>query len=528
MNKVVVYASDGNDINMLRASIFSIRKFLGDEVKIYVLSEELTDNDFNDVTVIDPNELLDSVGFHGAGWNRKWPYAILFRMMIPLSEEFQQYEKVLYLDTDTLVVSDRINELFEIDPKGHEVIGSRDSFGTFERIKKCIYKDLNNEASRGILESNIWSGKKIEDAIYINSGVTVWCIKNIVTNNLLFYKKRLRWFWEAETRGKFDYPDQDFINSMMDVYRIPHKRFNTFMNHRIEDPDGTVIKHFISGSKPDFMPTAYKLGYKEEPCKNQNIIVYSSDGNDSENLKMSVKSVRKFLGSNVKIYILTELKEYPGIKDVTLIDPSNLLNSIGLDKNKWPNRNKRWPFHTIFRLAIPFLEEFKNADKVLYLDTDTIIMSRKALRLFNIYPNGHEVYGVPDVESRQNDFDRLCQELSYEAFSELKKRIWDTTSKKISSYINAGVIIMCLNEIRKNGLEWYKKRLVWFWNALTKGKFKFNDQDFINAFLNVSPSVSIKYNKFPSNEKFFTDCIIQHFVSRTKKFMVDVAKHLGL
>lgn len=528
MNKVVVYASDGNDINMLRASIFSVRKFLGDEVKIYVLSEELTDSDFNNVTVIDPHELLDSVGFHGRHWNRKWPYPVLFRMMIPLSEEFQQYEKVLYLDTDTLVVSDKINELFELDAEGCEIVGSRDSFGTFDRIKKCIYKDLNNEASAEILKSYIWNNDKIENSIYVNAGVTVWCVKNILKNGLDFYKKRLKWFWDAELRKKFDFLDQDFINSMMKVYRIQHKNFNTFMNHAVNDPKSVVIKHFISGSKPNFMPTAYSLGYAEDNKDNKNIIVYASDGNDSKRLALSIKSVRKYIGENVKICILTRLKEYPGVKGVTLLDPSKIFNDIGIKEEDMTR--KRWPYEAMFRLALPLMEEFKDIEKILYLDTDTLIMSRKALRLFNIRPNGYEVFGAPDVDRLQNHIDDIAHEIDNRMFSILDKRIWIPNSKKCSSYINSGVIVMCLNAIRDYGIEWYKIRLKNFWNAFLHGKFKFPDQDFINAFLKVSPSISKLYNRLcgDRDKTFYTDCVIQHFVGKKKLLLQQAAKYLGI
>ena len=533
---VVVYASDGNDIDFLNASIFTVRKFAKGEVDIYVLSDFINPDEVPEATkVIDPTPLLSSLGFFSAGWARRWPYATLYRMAIPLISEFRDMERVLYLDTDILMKNAGLEDLFDrnyLDIGNHEIFAVKDTNGTWERIRKCVREDLGLKESVKIIEK-LWFSTPIEGRTYANAGVALWCVKNILNNGLDWYEQRLRWFWEAELRCKFEYLDQDFINSMMDMGPPLHDKYNYYANSKRQESDvgyDVVFKHYITHTKGSIVKDAIALGYNntnsafmdnEEP----KIIVYSSDGRDADKLRLSAASARMYLGSNVKFYILTELEKYPGFPNATLVNPTNALKEVGFSKETW--NAVRWPFASMYRLALPLLEEFKDIDKLLYLDTDTLIRSHTANYLFRMESNGFEAYGAQDVEDRQFDIEKLIKNgFSGGPRRELREKIWRKREKVTQGYVNSGVLLEFLSEIRKNGLDWYKNRLKWFFDLSISGKFTFPDQTFINMMMDISPSLSVRFNRFGGD--FGTNCVIQHFVGNMKSNMQKVANRMGI
>lgn len=525
MKPIIVYCTDGNDIQFLKASIFSVRKYIKD-VDIYVLSDTLDKSVLNDVTILDPTIILNSLGFFSNRWGRKWPYATLYRMAIPLMDEFKDVDTVVYLDTDTLVLSENVKQLVEANVGEYEILGAKDSNGTWTRMSKCIRSDLSLQAAGAIIQK-LWSKRQLEGTKYINAGVAVWNLKKIRENDLEWYRQRLKWFWEAELKCGFDFLDQDFINTMMYTDPNMSNAYNAFYDRSnvpasIKDED-IVIRHYIKGSKGKMLELAESLGFNPADGAPERIVVYASDGKDSARLIASMNSVRKHLGLGTKFFILTDLEQYPGVFDATIIHPMPYLQEIGLTATGW---NRKWPVSCLYRLAIPLLPEFADYNNVLYLDTDTLVRSSSANKLFDLQSNGYECYGVSDVPERQWEIEAIIRDnVSYEAKQQLKKRLWDARAKEAQSYINSGVLMLFLNTIRENGLDWYKQRIKWFLDYIYKGAFKHPDQDFINVFMDVNPSISVRYNKF-SGEKN-ENCVIQHFVAGAKPYMMGVAKHLG-
>ena len=522
MDKVIVYSSDGRDIEQLAASVFSIRKFLGEDVKIYVLSETAIDYEIKGITTINPANILRSVGFFEDRWNRRWPYASLFCMFIPIIDEFSNFEKILYLDTDVIVKSELAKDIFNQDLGDNELIAVKcDAKNAWERIDKCVRYDLNAEASYSII-NKIWKDKSITNSSYVNTGVSLWSIKNILNNGKEWYIQRLKWFWNAETRGRFEYLAQDFVNSMMNSKDSLDRKYNT-LSYSEESKDAYII-HFQRNIVTKLLEFANEIGYSSTEDSSRKTVVYSSDGRDAQRLRMSIESARRFLGSRAKFFILTSLKEYPGVSNVTLVDPAPILNNLGFSPEGW---NRKWPYTTLYRLAVPLLEELKSVDKILYLDTDVLVRSTLANKLFELQSFGYEVCGVQDIAQRQYDIENtMYNGLSIEAKTELKKWLWDKRVKVTQGYVNAGVVVEFLDEIRKNGEEWYIKRLKWFWEAVKNGKFKFLDQEFMNVMMDVNPSLSVRFNYFGGD--FKTNCALQHFVGATKGSMAPVANSIGI
>lgn len=524
MNKTIVYCSNGGDAKLLRASLFSVRKFVP-EADIFILSDNLTQEDFPTETIIDPAPILTDLGFFSDRWARKWPYATLYRLAIPLIPELASRERVLYLDTDTLAFSSEINELFECPLGQAEVLGVKDYNGTYTRIEKCIFRDLHPSDSLEIIQ-HIWKEQSISKQDYVNAGVTVWCPSQININGTDWYKQRLKWFWKAELQGKFDYLDQDFINAMMIANRTLPSKYNSYP--QLNDPHA-VIKHFIGDEKQQMIASAYTLGYEDRVLTgagstDEKIVVYASDGNDAPMLRASMNTAKKYLGPKTKFFILTTKDSYPECPEAVLVNPAPMLAMLGLNEK---NHKSKWPYSTLFRLVIPLLPEFNQYENILYLDTDTLIRSSDASQLYSLPADEFEVYGISDIEARQWNIENIVTTIvPSEARTLLHEKIWNRRNIITRSYINAGVIVICLKAIRNNGLDWYKTRLMWGAGLLEQRKLRFLDQDFINVFLDVSPSIAVRYNHFGGDHT--TNCVVQHFVGGSKSGMLPTARKIGV
>lgn len=256
-DKIIVYCSDGKDIDRLRMSIYSAKLYFGEAVVIYVLTDNEKFPKIYGVKTINPRPYLEELGFHSKGWNRPWPFATLYRMATPLIEEFQGLERILYMDTDVLVRSFNANWLFSMKIGDYEAFAASDCKDRQSRIEQLMANDLCTEA-KTVMWEKIWTPRDTNTHAYVNAGVTLWCVSNILKNGIEWYKQRLKWFWEAECRGNFRFLDQDFLNVMMDISPTLSTRFDYFGGDYKSD---CIIQHFVGGSKGNMQKTAKLLGY---------------------------------------------------------------------------------------------------------------------------------------------------------------------------------------------------------------------------------------------------------------------------
>lgn len=123
---------------------------------------------------------------------------------------------------------------------------------------------------------------------------------------------------------------------------------------------------------------------------------------------------------------------------------------------------------TYFRHFAPLL--LKDVSKAIYLDSDILVLDNLS-SLLNIDITPFEyVKGVED------------------AVSEKKMKIWD-----INRYINAGVLLMNLDYVRKNTEEFYDK--IKYFYAQYGDKTLSGDQDMLN-FMFKPNYIPIKYNLY--------------------------------
>lgn len=256
---IVVYATDGNpvDLERIRMSVFSLRKAIGDDVDIYVLEENGIDLGVPGAIPVNPRPSLDSMGFSSSGWRRKWPYACMFRLAIPFIPELSQFDRVLYLDTDTIVHNDGIMELFDMDDGGHEMACAKDVNGKWNRIARTLDAEIDRRSRDEVLK-RVWGGRSVRGAAYVNSGVAVMFNDNMLSDGGEWYRTRMRAAFDAISRGRLRYPDQDIINAMLDVDRTLNPKFNSYSKWRSSDK---CIEHFISKTKDRQADAARELGY---------------------------------------------------------------------------------------------------------------------------------------------------------------------------------------------------------------------------------------------------------------------------
>ena len=260
----IVYASDGNDIHRMNMSVFTIRKYLGANADIYLLTESDRRPDDPDVTIINPHDVLTDVGLHPRGWNRSWPFATLYRLAIPLLPAFAKVSRVLYLDCDVICESSECLGLAEMNLHGYEILGAFDHESKLFRNIDLIEQELCDDGKKEMWD-RLWRVSGTRARTYINAGVSLWNLDAIRNNGLPWYVKRLQWFWEAETRGRFYMLDQDFLNLMMDTNAGLNKRFNWFAEHPgVRD---CVFRHYVAGTKGLMEPAVSARGWSRPGTK---------------------------------------------------------------------------------------------------------------------------------------------------------------------------------------------------------------------------------------------------------------------
>lgn len=262
--KYVVYATNGNDIRRLNASIFSLKHNCPDVkavVLTYLPAEKFTSADI----VIDPYSVFTPLkcGVPGGKWGYRWPFATLYRLAIPLLPLFQDVSRVVYLDTDTLVMSDELNCLFDEDESTAEILGVAGMprlWMTSHKINSLTKSRQVNPEFEKFLDDNLRRVKGTDKRAQVNAGVLVWNLKQIRANGLDLYKTKVVQFFRTLKYHVFEMLDQDFVNLYMDTFAILDPRFNHW---RGGTDKFCVVKHYAGGkSKSAIFQAAKRMGWE--------------------------------------------------------------------------------------------------------------------------------------------------------------------------------------------------------------------------------------------------------------------------
>lgn len=175
-----------------------------------------------------------------------------------------------------------------------------------------------------------------------------------------------------------------------------------------------------------------------------------------DNSSKENKYAIKILYTNVSEENMVKIKKYE--KENVSIEFVNLNNQLEKIQGKLYTRNY-FSNTTYFRLFIP--ELYPQYDKVLYIDSDTVILADVA-ELYNENMGDNLVAGVPDgavqtIEVFQHYVEKVVGVVDY------------------NNYFNAGILLMNLEELRK--YKFQEK----FLYLLEKVRFEVaQDQDYLN------------------------------------------------
>ena len=176
----------------------------------------------------------------------------------------------------------------------------------------------------------------------------------------------------------------------------------------------------------------------------------------TDNSSKENKYIIKILYTNVSEENMQKIKKYE--KENIEIEFVNLNNQLKNVREKLYTRNY-FSNTTYFRLFIPGL--YPQYDKVLYIDSDTVILTDIA-ELYNEEVGDNLIVAVPDgviqsIEILQEYVEKVVGVIDY------------------NNYFNAGILLMNLEELRKYKLQ--EK----FLYLLDKIKFEVaQDQDYLN------------------------------------------------
>ena len=172
-------------------------------------------------------------------------------------------------------------------------------------------------------------------------------------------------------------------------------------------------------------------------------------------------------------------------------------------------------YTTYYRFLIPGLLD--SYDKCIYIDVDTVIKGSLE-KLYDIDLTGNYIAGVKNVF-----VDTMPGSESY------KNRCLELGINSLETYVNAGVLLMNLEELRKDKIQ--EK-----WLASSKEKeYLYNDQDIINSVCyGKIKLIDYKYNVFPDYckdvsmastllnqdyQKVAEHPVIIHYVSKEKPWI---------
>ena len=206
-----------------------------------------------------------------------------------------------------------------------------------------------------------------------------------------------------------------------------------------------------------------------------------------ENFKPISEAQRKFLEDMVK-----EKNANNSVKliDITSLYKKSMLNSKNL-------RNHFTPYAQL-RLFADIVPEIP--DKIIYLDTDTIVNS-----------NLRELYYI-DIHS----YELACVK---DLYNWLNPNRW-----KVKKYFNSGVLLLNMKAIRKSKLFTKAREMV-----ATK-KMISPDQDALNFIVKKKLMLPEKFN---AKDKYYENIVVHHFCNvrkkgnfffRVKPWMVDLVK----
>lgn len=240
-------------------------------------------------------------------------------------------------------------------------------------------------------------------------------------------------------------------------------------------------------------------------------------------LKYAIERLREHLGNDVKVFVVSTDNTDFG-NGVKTIDASDFIKKycLTVTENKvWHNRPAS-PM-MMMRMFIPYMDEFKEFTKVLYMDVDTEIIDKRFGSILKQRMNDDEdIIGVIDCANKptmQYTICRRCMRYLYHnglhiGFADNYKAL------EKGLYINSGVMLMNLVAIRKRfcAPDFIAYLVA---KAINNKRDDLFDQDIINSVYRVR-AIPSSFNTFSVSHKKGDPVFCLHHVSSDKIYRYPV------
>ena len=246
-------------------------------------------------------------------------------------------------------------------------------------------------------------------------------------------------------------------------------------------------------------------------CVHKYAVLYAVDGSSRsrEWLDVSLDSLDRFLNRNIDVFVASDVRfDRNGCK---WIDARRYIKKYGLDRIRSVKKLGMTPSPMqMFRICAHEIDELKGANKLLYLDIDTEIISGEINRVFEIDVNS-DVAGLYENSQHGNDSTRIMlgsRELLNEMDGRTVKRL------KNGGYFNSGVMLMNLDEMRERLKGWGGKisRVV---DIAVRHHRIVVDQDIINVEWTADP-LPKRFNVIRGVVNDCNDPVILHYAGTEK------------
>lgn len=256
----VVYSTDEQGLWLYEYSRASLRKAVPD-AKVVLMSD--FDGSSADATVLNVSGLLRSVGIYDL-WSRRttrFTPMSAARLVIPLCPELSSESRILYLDTDTLVLSgERLLDAYRTPFGDSDVLGVRDDVPPHflsrenfrnEKLMNALRGTKAIEGAEGNLVANM------AECRYVNSGVLVYNLEKIVP----CYGRTIGYIRRIMERHDFKFFDQDVTNILFRTGDLDPSANDMVMGHGFVPYEDTAVAHYAGGrlAKEEFQRAAEEL-----------------------------------------------------------------------------------------------------------------------------------------------------------------------------------------------------------------------------------------------------------------------------
>lgn len=220
-----------NAVSALRRNVPSARVFVFTGGRAAV-----TDPVADGVAVVRVDALFTQVYGAGAIDRRvghfRWPALTFARLLAPLVPELKEFDRFVYMDNDTEVISPAFAEVERINT-GAAISGAGD------------YPDLVKDYCKRILDK---TGIVVKEDSYVNTGVLVIERRGDATS----WAALCRQAFDLELKHCFYLGDQDAINAVFHAAKLSGA-FNHLCDSPVSAPAGTYLCHFAGPHKDTYL-----------------------------------------------------------------------------------------------------------------------------------------------------------------------------------------------------------------------------------------------------------------------------------